>query len=50
MTGKGLRGTKCVAGESTRNLTEREKGTAGVKWIKRQEKGRKCEGGNERLG
>lgn len=29
---------------------EREKGIVGVKWIKRQERGRKCEGGNEGLG
>lgn len=29
---------------------EKEKGIVGVKWIKRQERGRKCEGGNEALG
>lgn len=29
---------------------KREKGIVGVKWIKRQERGRKCEGGNEGLG
>lgn len=29
---------------------EKEKGIVGVKWIKRQERGRKCKGGNEALG
>lgn len=28
----------------------KEKGVVGVRWIKRQERGRKCKGGNEALG
>lgn len=39
-----------AGGGDTRNLMEKEKGIVGVKWIKRQERGRKCEGGNEALG
>lgn len=47
MTRKGLRETKW--GGYRKFHGEREKRIVGVKWIKRQERGRKCEGGNEGL-